>query len=303
MSTDHQRELPQRLDKYLVRLGLAASRRDARAMIARGVVRISGRRAVKGALVSASDIVDVASEPPAAAIEPEPKAPLEVLYADDALVIVNKPGVTPCHPLRAGERGTVMNAVVARFPEIADAGDKALEGGLAHRLDNGTSGALIVARSRAAFTILRDAISSGRVARRYQALVSGRVTTPLTMSERIAHDRKNPSRMIIGDDRRASRREAGRPALTRARPIRQVGADFTLLEVAPETGCRHQIRVHLAHAGFPIASDLLYGGAPAPGLSAERFWLHLARVALDSPAAGHIEVAAPLPGELRNLIY
>ncbi|MFZ1888655.1 MAG: RluA family pseudouridine synthase [Candidatus Binataceae bacterium] len=292
----------ERLDHYLVRLGFAPSRRAARAIVERGNVRINGRRCVKSAIVAPSDIVEVAELPAAVPITPNPSLEPDVLYSDAAMLVVGKPGGVPCHPLRAGESETVMNGIVARFPECSALGDKPLEGGLVHRLDNGTSGALIVARTAEAFTALRAAIRSGAVVRRYQALVAGRLDHPLDLDHRIAHHPKNPRKMTIGDPESLDRGRIGRAASTHAEPLRRIGAGWTLVTVTPRTGSRHQIRVHLAEAGFPIVGDTLYGGPEAPGLAPGRFWLHLLTLVLDSPAAGPIKVTAPLPADLTTLI-
>ena len=288
----------ERLDLYLVRTGHAESRRAARAMLARGAVLLNGRRAPKGALVAAGDRVEVAPAPQIAALEHDPDDGLAVLYEDAAVVVVNKPAPMPCHPLRPGQRGTVMNAVAARFPETATAGDKPLEGGLVHRLDNGTSGALMVARSADAFAALRAAIRAGAIKRTYLALVSGNTPSPLTLSIPIAHHPKNPRRMVTAPD--ASARLHPRRAVTHVEVVRRIGK-FTLLAVTPATGMRHQIRVHLADAGFPIVGDILYGGAIVPELSG-RFWLHLKEIEFDSPASGRVRVEAPLPPELAQML-
>ncbi|MGH7779690.1 MAG: RluA family pseudouridine synthase, partial [Candidatus Binataceae bacterium] len=270
--------------------------------VERGSVRINGRRCVKGAIVAPSDTVEVYEEPVAAGVAPNPALEIEVLYSDAALIVVAKHGGIACHPIRAGESETVMNSVAARFPETATIGDKPLEGGLVHRLDNGTSGALIVARTAEAFVALRAAIRSGAIVRRYQALVAGRLDHTLDLDRRIAHHPKNPRKMTVGDPESLDRRRIGRAASTHVEPLRRVGTTMTLVTVTPGTGSRHQIRVHLAHAGFPIVGDQLYGGPEAPELAPGRFWLHLAMLALDSPASGHIKVTAPLPGDLARLI-
>jgi len=268
-------------------------------MVARGAVRLNGRRGIKGAIVGAGDEVEVEAMPTRDAIAPDADKPLAVLFEDPALVVINKPGGVPCHPLRRGERGSVMNAVVARFPEVADVGDKLNEGGLIHRLDNGTSGALMIARNADAYTTLRRAIRSGAIKRKYLALVSGHLRAPMTLDTPIAHHPKNPRRMIVCDATRTERLHA-RPALTRIEPLRRIGP-ATLVEVMPATGMRHQIRVHLAHAGYPIVGDDLYGGA-ASELAAGRFWLHLAEIELESPASGPIKASAPLPEDLAKTL-
>jgi len=293
--------LKERLDHYLVRTGFAPSRRVAQELVARGMVRINGRRSKKSEVVGAEDRVEVAAADRRAAIEPNAGLALEVLHQDAAVIVVNKPGGVPCHPLHAGERDTVMNAVVARFPETATVGEKPLEGGLVHRLDNGTSGALLIARNRGAFEKLRDAIRAGRIARRYEALVAGSLERKTQIDTPIAHHPKNARKMVAGDPASANPKHAGRAAATLAEPIRRVG-EFTLLSVAPKTGSRHQIRLHLAGLGHPIVGDTLYGGPSSEALAHGRFWLHLCDIAFDSPAVGHLKVTAPVPPDLKKLI-
>ena len=291
----------ERLDHYLVRTGFASSRRVAQELVERGLVRINGRRSKKSEIVGADDRIEVASTNRRAVIEPNPDLALDVVHEDASVIVVNKPGGVPCHPLNADERDTVMNAVVARFPEIATVGEKPLEGGLVHRLDNGTSGALLVARNRGTFDKLRDAIRAGRIARRYEALVAGVLERKTEIDAPIAHHAKNARKMVVGDPSSANPKRAGRFANTVVDPIRRVG-DFTLLSIAPKTGSRHQIRVHLASVGLPIVGDTLYGGPASETLAHGRFWLHLCEVAFDSPAIGHVKVTAPIPPDLKKLI-
>jgi 23S rRNA pseudouridine1911/1915/1917 synthase len=276
----------------------------AQELVERGLVRINGRRSKKSEIVSADDRIEVASTNRRAVIEPNADLALEVLHEDAAVIVVNKPGGVPCHPLHADERDTVMNAVVARFPEIATVGEKPLEGGLVHRLDNGTSGALLIARNRGTFDKLRDAIRAGRIARRYEALVAGSIERKTEIDTPIAHHAKNARKMTVGDSSSANPKRAGRAASTVVDPIRRVG-EFTLLSIAPKTGSRHQIRVHLASIGHPIVGDVLYGGPASGGpqaLAHGRFWLHLCDVAFDSPAVGHVKVTAPIPEDLKKFI-
>ena len=265
------------------------------------MVRINGRRSKKSEIVGAEDRVEVAATNRHAAIGPNSNLPLDVIHEDASVIVVNKPGGMPCHPLDAGERDTVMNAVVARFPETATAGEKPLEGGLVHRLDNGTSGALLIARNRGAFEKLRDAIRGGRIARRYEALVAGSLEQKIQIDRPIAHHAKNARKMVVGDPASANPKRAGRAATTDVQPIRRVG-EFTLLSVAPKTGSRHQIRVHLASLGHPIVGDTLYGGHASPTLAHGRFWLHLCDVTFDSPAVGHVKASAPVPPDLKTLL-
>jgi 23S rRNA pseudouridine1911/1915/1917 synthase len=293
--------LKERLDHYLVRTGFASSRRVAQELVERGLVRINGRRSKKSEIVGADDRIEVAATNRRAVIEPNADLPLELVHNDASVIVVNKQGGVPCHPLDADERDTVMNAVVARFPDVATVGEKPLEGGLVHRLDNGTSGALLIARNRGTFDKLRDAIRAGRMARRYEALVAGLLERKTEIDTPIAHHAKNARKMIVGDPSSANPKRAGRAASTVVEPIRRVG-EFTLVSVAPKTGSRHQIRVHLASIGLSIVGDTLYGGPAVESLTHGRFWLHLCEVAFDSPAVGHVKVTAPIPLDLRMLI-
>ena len=273
----------------------------AQELVERGLVRINGRRSKKSEIVGAEDRIEVAATNRRAAIEPNSELALDIIHNDASVIVVNKPGGVPCHPLNADERDTVMNAVVARFPDVATVGEKPLEGGLVHRLDNGTSGALLIARNRGTFDKLRDAIRAGRIARRYEALVAGALERKTEIDAPIAHHAKNARKMIVGDPSSANPKRAGRTASTVVEPIRRVG-EFTLVSVAPKTGSRHQIRVHLASIGHPIVGDTLYGGPASETLAHGRFWLHLCDVAFDSPAIGHVKVTAPIPLDLRMLI-
>jgi 23S rRNA pseudouridine1911/1915/1917 synthase len=291
----------ERLDHYLVRTGFAPSRRVAQELVERGMVRINGRRSKKSEIVGADDRIEVAVTNRRAVIEPNADLAIEVIHEDASVIVVNKPGGVPCHPLYAEERDTVMNAVVARFAEIATVGEKPLEGGLVHRLDNGTSGAMLIARNRGTFDQLRDAIRGGRIARRYEALVAGALERKTEIDAPIAHHTKNARKMIVGDPSSANPKRAGRAASTFVEPIRRVG-EFTLLSIAPKTGSRHQIRVHLASIGHPIVGDTLYGGPASESLAHGRFWLHLCDIAFDSPAVGHVKVTAPIPPDLKDLL-
>ena len=287
----------ERLDQYLVRLGWARSRRAAHEMLARGMVRVNGRVLRKGETVGGGDTVEIGETSPLPALAPDIDVKVEILFRDRAMLVVNKPAPMACHPLRPGERGTVMNGVVAAFPEAAAAGDNPREGGLVHRLDNGTSGALLVALESQAFAGLREAIRAGRIRRDYQALVAGNIKESLHIEKSLAHDPRNARRVLTVEAGAAG----ARPAATVVEPIRRFG-NFTLVSARPRTGMRHQIRVHLADAGHPIAGDTLYGGPALDALAEGRFWLHLAEIEFRSPVSGPVRVRSPLPRDLESAL-
>jgi 23S rRNA pseudouridine1911/1915/1917 synthase len=299
-----------------VRLGWAPSRRSASALIEDGRVRVNGRRQRKGALVNANDLVELSPPPESIARKhfSESKVSLEILYRDDELLIVNKPPLLPCHPLRTRDEASVITLLARAYPEVAMLGAKPFEGGLIHRLDNGTSGALMVARRPQALHFMREALRAGRIYRRYEALIVGSLDSAIELNWPIAHHRKNPARMVIADNvplstiasraekiARATYRGRPREAFSFIEPVAQAGG-FTLVNVIPRTGRRHQIRVHLAAAGTPISNDKLYGGPPLPPLPEGRFWLHLAELRFDSPSSKRVDVIAPRPDDLENAL-
>jgi 23S rRNA pseudouridine1911/1915/1917 synthase len=292
----------ERLDVFLVRTGWAQSRRHARELIGGGLVSVGGRPGRKGDTVAPGADVQVANTPLQSQIQPNSDLSVEVLFEDSALLVVNKPGSVPCHPLHRSERDTVLNAVVAVYPEVAEAGERPLEGGLVHRLDNGTSGALIIARTKVAHTKMRTAIRSGQISRSYLALCAGKIANEIEVATPIAHHLKNPRRMVtIQPGDRVDSKLHARPAATQIVPLEN-WRESTLIEVRPRTGSRHQIRIHLASIGHPLIGDALYGGPVCEALEPGRFWLHLSELRFESPASGEVTVAAPLPGDLTAVL-
>jgi 23S rRNA pseudouridine1911/1915/1917 synthase len=278
-----------RLDQWLAR-ALDCSRRQAQRLIDEGGVRVDGARVAKGARVHAGAAVAVAHAPPRPdelRPIPEPDAPLATLHVDDTLVAVDKPAGVATHPLRAGERGTLANALVARFPECALVADDAREGGVAHRLDIETSGVVLAARTRPAWQALRHAFSDGAVAKEYLALVAGAppptgtIDLPLVQAGR--HVRAAGDRALDALD-----------AVTDFETLAR-GDGVALVRARSSSGRMHQIRVHLAHLGHPLVGDALYGGPPpAPGTRGH--FLHAAAVTFPHPSTGaRSRIEAPLP--------
>ncbi len=291
-----------RLDRLLVELGLAGSRRQAQKLIERGAIRAGGRRLKKGDVVGPEDRLEVdQAELGPQVLKANPAIALSVLYADSALVVVAKPGGIPCHPLNFAEDSTLMNGVVALYPETASVGFKPLEGGLVHRLDNGSSGAVMVARNLEALTELRRKLRSGEITRIYEALVCGRLVEPLEIRTPIAHHPTDPRRMVLLSE--GAKRWRGRPqkALSYVEPVWS-GEKYTLVRIKPLTGVRHQIRLHLAGVGLPLVGDTLYGSAPLPLLAPGRIFLHLRSLALISPTGAAVDVEAPLPTDLQTVL-
>ena len=262
-------DVADRVDKAVGRFYPDAGRRQLAALFDDGAVRVNGKRARKGDRVAVGDIVELAREPvsgDALRPAPDPDVALDVLVERSDVVVVNKPAGIPSQPLRAGELGTVANAIAFRYPECVAIGDDPRDGGLVHRLDIGTSGVLIVARTLDVYHALRDAFGAGLVIKRYVAITDGHPAArecdvPLTQrGKRVAVD--------LSD---------GLAAYTEI-AVELRSPKHALVNCIAQTGRMHQVRAHLAHVGAPITGDVLYGGAPLPGL--EGFFLHAASITL-----------------------
>lgn len=289
-----------RLDVLLVRRVEGMSRASARRMIQEGLVHLNGRPARKGSRLSTGDHVslDEVPGPRDFVVIPAPELPLTVLLETPSFVIVDKPAGLPTHPLRAHERGTVANALVARYPEMQGVGYALREPGILHRLDNDTSGVLLAARSPVAFDRLRELLREGEIDKRYQALVVGALEAPLVIDFPIAPHPSDPRRVHACLEPADRRMPVARAARTHVETALGIGED-TLVEVRATVAVRHQIRAHLAAVGHPLVGDWLYGG-PTDRLG--RHFLHASRISFDDPFTGEpVSVESRLPEDLAAL--
>jgi 23S rRNA pseudouridine1911/1915/1917 synthase len=282
-----------RADLVLARRFPGASRRRLAALFEAGHVKVGARSIKKGDRLVAGDHVTLASAPAAGedlrpAPDPEAAARLRVLHVDDDVVVIAKPAGMPSQPLRAGERGTAAGGLAALHPECAAAADDPRDGGLVHRLDIGTSGALAAARTRAAWLRLRRAFADGAVAKEYLALTHG-----------APHARECFAPLAQRGKKVAVDHAEGLPAHT-AFEVVQVLGEWRLVRCRATTGRMHQIRAHLACCGAPIAGDALYGGPPLAGL--DGFFLHASRLVLPREHGAPVDVEAPLPDDRRAVI-
>jgi len=269
------------------------SRARIQQWIAEGRVRVNGAEKKASWKVRAGERIEVEpAEPPPLRAFPE-EIPLEILYEDDALAAIHKPAGLVVHAGAGRSSGTLVNALLHRYGTLSESGD-AMRPGIVHRLDKGTSGVILVARTEAAHRSLAQQFASRTVEKVYLALVEGRVAPEEGVIDKpIERDPVRRTRMTARTGR-------GRAALTEYRVLERF-ARFTLLEVRIRTGRTHQIRVHLASIGHPVAGDTLYGAAARPaGLEPPgRPWLHAWRIGFTSPATGkRLLVEAPVPEEL-----
>ena len=298
----------QRLDRYLASRFPSLSRTRLAALIEQGMVRIAGESARPSRRVATGEVVEVRI-PPRPPLRAAPvAAPLEILYEDDDLVVVNKPAGMPVHPGAGTPPGaaTLAGALAHRFGELSSLGG-ADRPGIVHRLDKDTSGAIVVARNDKAHRSLAEQFAARTVEKTYLALVHGTIKQSSgSIRLPVARDLRRRTRMTTRSRNFGTRK--ARASHTDWRALATLGP-FTLVEAILHTGRTHQIRVHFSAIGHPVVGDALYGapklavanGKRLPALG--RNFLHSVRLALTHPRTGRrLEVRAPLPAELRAFL-
>jgi 23S rRNA pseudouridine1911/1915/1917 synthase len=275
------------------RLGLSRTR--SATLIANRAVTVDGRseRASYRATAGETVVVTIPA-PPTREIVGE-QIPIDVVFEDDDIVVVNKAAGMVVHPAPGNWSGTLVHALIGRGGELSDAGDED-RAGIVHRLDKDTSGLLLVAKTDRAHRVLSRAIAERRVVRRYAALSWGHLDTDrLTVDGPIARDPRDRKRMAIVS--------SGRSAKTDFLRIARFDAT-DLLRAHLHTGRTHQIRVHLASVGHPVVGDDTYGGGGGRrlvALPARRHFLHAAWLRFRHPVSGDaIDLRSPLPEDLRR---
>ncbi len=283
-----------RLDVALARLLPGESRSSVRRLIDGGMILMGGRPVKPAAVAEEGWVLSVNRPPPAASpLQPE-DIPLPVLYEDEHLVVVNKPAGLVVHPAPGHSGGTLVNALLHRCRDLSGVGG-VQRPGIVHRLDRGTSGVMVAAKTDAAHRHLAAQFKGRQVAKTYLALVwdnvardEGEIDLP------IGRDRRDRQKM-------SARTNRPREALTRFRVLRRLGW-ATLLEVSPRTGRTHQIRVHLAHFKHPLVGDPVYGrrgDRAGSGSEAGRPLLHAWKLSFRHPADGRpLSFTAPPPDDL-----
>lgn len=299
-------EVGLRLDAFLLRQKVVPSATAARRAIAERIVFVAGRPGKKGLHLGEGQVVEIAA-PIQDRVAPTPAAevPLAVLYADDDLVVVDKPAGLPSHPLRAGEGPSTAGALVARFPECAVASPDPREGGLVQRLDRGTTGVLVAARRRAVWRGLRDALAAPDCEKTYRAEVVGRFPDLGAGQKDFVSPGAQPGTLVVAVPigrvgRRGSRVKLGGgrqplPAVTEFALVDQ-RSTTSLVEVRLCKGRTHQVRAHLAYLGIPVVGDTTYGEAGPDAEPPASLHLHAAAIVFRHPATGQmLRIEAPLP--------
>jgi 23S rRNA pseudouridine1911/1915/1917 synthase len=288
----------ERIDR-VVAMVADVSRAEASALLAAGEVLLSGRPVTaRTTRVQAGDVVelDVPDPDPAGGLVPDPSVAVPLVHEDEHLLVVDKPAGLVVHPGAGQRTGTLVHGLLAHHPEVAGVGDPARPG-IVHRLDKGTSGLLLVARTPAAYAGLVAALAARDVHRRYRALVWGHVEAARGLIDApIGRSAREPTRMAVD--------ERGKEARTRYAVRRRYDEPVMVTELGCEleTGRTHQIRVHLRSIGHPVVGDPRYDGA-RQSLPLDRPFLHAEALELDHPVTGApLSFASPLPADLAELL-
>ena len=288
----------QRLDR-VVAMVTGLSRAEVSGLIAEGGVTVNGRSVTTRStrVVEGQRIVADAAELLAAgdvALEGDVDVDFDVVYADDDLIVIDKPAGLVVHPGSGNLDGTLVQGLLSRYPEIAEVG-QAGRPGIVHRLDKGTSGLLLVARSAEAYDNLTAMLAAHEVERRYLTLVWGELESLSGMVDApIGRSAREPTRMTVSAQ--------GKPARTRYEVVATYRDPVlvSLLECRLETGRTHQIRVHLRAIDHAVVGDTRYGGAKE-SFPFDRPWLHAAALRLTHPVTGaELAFDSPLPADLAD---
>jgi 23S rRNA pseudouridine1911/1915/1917 synthase len=288
----------QRLDKFLAVEIPDRSRSQIQDLIKTGQVTVGGAPAKPSYRLTVGDVVIAKVSPGTEAeLVPEPMS-LDIVYQDPDLLVINKPAGIVVHPAPGHSSGTLVNALLAQFPSLAELAEEEgapdLRPGVVHRLDKDTSGLILIARRPEVRRYLQRLFKQRQVEKTYLALVEGHVQPPDGIIDApIGRDPRHRQRMAVV-------REGGRPAQTVYRLIEYLD-DCSLLSIEPVTGRTHQIRVHLAAVGHPVVGDLKYGyRRQRHGL--DRQFLHAWKLRLKLPSGELREFVAQPPEDLRQVL-
>jgi 23S rRNA pseudouridine1911/1915/1917 synthase len=287
---------PERLDKFLVGQLQEFSRSRIQGLIADGFVDVNGRAAKKAGQILESGFNITVRVPPAAPTDLLAEdIPLDIVFENEDLIVVNKPAGMVVHPAAGHSSGTLVNAVLGYDPEIEGIGGEERPG-VVHRLDKETSGLILLAKNERAHRWLQDQFRLRKVDKTYLALVDGKPPTPSGRVETyIGRDPSHRKRMAIVSESR------GRSAISEYKTVESF-RNHTLLEFHPLTGRTHQIRLHCAFLGCPIVGDEVYGRKKF-SVEINRHFLHAYRLKIVLPGEEETRLfEAPLPDELEQVL-
>ena len=282
-----------RLDKYVAERCSDLSRTQAQKLVSDGLVTVNDQVAKAGLKLSVGDRVKITlPSPPIDPLSPE-AIPLSIVYEDDDLLVVDKPAGLAVHPAPGHPNHTLINAILAHVPNLPES-DDSKRPGVVHRLDKDASGLMMVAKNKEAQFNLIGQFKARSVAKAYLVLVKGQLTPDDGVIEApLGRNPRHRKRMAVVAE------GEGREARTNYHVLRHVG-DYSLIEVRPETGRTHQIRVHLSAIGYPVFGDKVYGSKSD---KLPRLFLHACRLGFKLPSSGEYkEFTSKLPADVERVL-
>lgn len=281
-----------RLDRFVAEACPDLSRSYLQKLIEAKSITVDGKAAKAATRLTPGAIVRVSIPPPRPATMLEERIPLNIVYEDEDLLVVDKPAGLVVHPAPGHPGGTLVNALLARYPNLRIT--DTLRPGIVHRLDKDTSGLMVVARNDRAFASLVDQMKKREVVKEYLVLVHGRLSVDEGVVDApIGRDPRHRKMMAVVP--------GGKPARTLFRVVERLDS-YTLVKARLETGRTHQIRVHFASIGHPVVGDRVYGPRKAE-VQIDRQFLHAHRLSFKLPGTGRVvDFESPLPADLRQVL-
>ena len=298
---------PIRLDKYLKKEINDVSREKIIHSIKEGKIKIEGKTKIKPSFIlrggekilfEISDFLTLTKELPSInpqSISPEPK----ILYEDQDLLIINKPAGIIVHPtVNNINNPSIASWFLQKNPFVSNVGENQLRPGIVHRLDKETSGTLILAKNDFIFNYLKNLFKTREIKKKYIALVKGEIKKEYGIIDLpLMRSKKSPIKRKV-----VFKKDKGKIALTKYK-VQKLYKGYTLLEIFPQTGRTHQIRVHLASIGFPVVGDKVYGKSEKLNeLNLSRHFLHAQTISFVLPYGKLVKTEAPLPEELEKAL-
>ncbi len=289
---------PTRLDAYISK-ETSLSRSAAQGLLLDGKILINGKTAQKSCKVKEGDLVEIfLPEPEMCDAEPE-DIPLDIVFEDEDVIVINKPQGMVVHPAPGHTHGTLVNALLHHCGDSLSDINGVIRPGIVHRIDRDTSGLLIVAKNNAAHLSLAAQLEDHSLSRVYKTVLIGRINESGTVNAPIARHKTDRKKMAISPD--------GRRAVTHYRLLEELDGGFSLAEMRLETGRTHQIRVHMAHIGHPILGDTVYGRPTQfdkkhPALFHGQC-LHAGELTFTHPRTNEkVTVSAPAPADFMRIV-
>ena len=294
----------ERLDKFLAKNLKEFSRNKIQQIIKNNAVKVNGLFITKPSFrLRPKDKVavlenQVLSYRKVPEIKPEPNILLDIVYEDKDMAVINKPAGLLTHPPASQTKHTLVKALLAKYPEIANVGENPLRPGIVHRLDKGTSGLIMVAKNQKAFLFIKEQFLNREISKKYLALVEGVPKEKEGVIDFPIRPSKKMRLKKVAVQRAEPARKSTRVAKTEYK-IKKVIGNNALLEVSPLTGRTHQIRVHLSAIGHPVVGDKLYGSK----IPAKRQFLHAYFLKFVAPNGAPVTLEIELPEDLKKMLY